>query len=88
MTPGRPNGSTAVRIISQRVAPRASAASLCVAGVWANTSRERAVTIGRTMIASTMPMKKMVPELSTWPVSLLKNGIQPRTELQRPTGRR
>ena len=54
-----------MRIISQRVAPRASAASLCVAGVWANTSRERAVTIGRIMIDSTIPTKKMVPALST-----------------------
>ena len=31
MTPARPNGSTAVRIISHRVAPSARAASLCVA---------------------------------------------------------
>ena len=51
MTPRRPNGSTAVRIISHRVAPRASAASLWVSGVWANTSRLIAVTIGRIMIA-------------------------------------
>ena len=58
MTPGRPNGSTAVRIISHLVAPRASAASLCVAGVWANTSRESAVTIGRIMIDSTIPMQE------------------------------
>ena len=63
MTPGRPNGRTAVRIISHRVAPSASAPSLWVTGVWANTSRDRAVTIGSTMIDRTMPMKKMVPPL-------------------------
>ena len=54
MTPGRPYGSTAVRIISHRVAPRASAASSCSRGVCRKTSRDRAVTIGRIMIASTM----------------------------------
>ena len=58
MTPGRPKGSTAVRIISHRVAPSARAPSLWAVGVWSKTSRESAVTIGRTMIASTMPMKK------------------------------
>ena len=53
ITPGSPNGSTAVRIISHRVAPRASAPSLWVAGVWSKTSRLIAVMIGRIMIAST-----------------------------------
>ena len=57
MTPGLPKGSTAVRIISHRVAPSARAPSLWVIGVWAKTSREIAVTIGRTMIDSTMPVK-------------------------------
>ena len=61
ITPGRPKGRTAVRIISQRVAPNAKAPSLCVVGVWAKTSREIAVTIGRIMIAKTTPMKKIVP---------------------------
>ena len=74
ITPGRPNGSTAVRIISQRVAPRASAPSLCATGVCANTSRESAVTMGSTMIARTMPMKKIVPP--EMPV-LAKSGNQP-----------
>lgn len=34
---------------------------MCVVGVWANTSREMAVTIGRIMMARTKPMKKIVP---------------------------
>ena len=58
MTPALPNGSTAVRIISHWVAPRASAPSLWVTGVCANTSRDSAVTIGSTMIARTMPTKQ------------------------------
>ena len=63
MTPGLPKGRTAVRIISQRVAPNARAPSLWVTGVWSKTSRDSAVTIGSTMIDRTMPMKKMVPPL-------------------------
>ena len=60
MTPGARTAARPCGSHSQRVAPRASAASLCVAGVWANTSRERAVTIGRITIQSTIPMKKML----------------------------
>ena len=52
--PGRPYGRTAVRIISHFVAPRASAASSFIWGVCANTSRDSAVMIGRTMIARTI----------------------------------
>ena len=64
MTPGRPNGSTAVRIISHWVAPSASAPSLCVTRrLVEDLARQMAVTIGRIMIASTMPMKKIVPPL-------------------------
>ena len=37
--PERPKGSTAMRIISQRVAPRASAASSCSRGACRKTSR-------------------------------------------------
>src|SRR5690606_17409558 len=55
ITPGRPNGSTAMRIISQRVAPRASEASSWRTGVWRNTSRATAVMIGRIITASTIP---------------------------------
>src|SRR5690606_6443341 len=54
-TPDRPNGSTAIRTISHRVAPSASAASSCRRGVARNTSRETAVTMGRTITASTTP---------------------------------
>ena len=61
ITPGRPNGRTAVRTISHWVAPSASAASLCRIGVCAKTSRLMAVTIGRIMIASTTPMENTVP---------------------------
>src|SRR5262249_47174236 len=43
-TPERPYGRTDSRIISQRVAPRASAPSRCVIGVCAKTSRLIAVT--------------------------------------------
>ena len=74
MTPGRPKGRTDVRIISHWVAPSASAPSLCAVGVWSKTSRESAVTIGRTMIARTTPMKQMVPPLM--PVGA-KSGNQP-----------
>ena len=48
-------GNTAPRIISQRVAPRASAASFCAGGHVANTSRTSEVTIGVTMIPTMRP---------------------------------
>ena len=47
-------GSTAIRIISQRVAPSASAASSWRRGVCRKISRQMAVMIGRIMTASTM----------------------------------
>src|SRR5699024_8990795 len=53
ITPDRPNGRTACRIISHRVAPRASEASSWSFGVCRNTSRMVAVMIGTIMIAST-----------------------------------
>ena len=49
----RRTGSTAIRIISQRVAPSASAASSCSVGVCRKTSRQIAVMIGRIITAST-----------------------------------
>ena len=49
--PAREYGSTATRIISQRVAPSASAASLWSRGTVDMTSREMALTIGTIMIA-------------------------------------
>ena len=55
MTPERPKGSTAMRMTSQRVAPRARAASSCIRGAWRKTSRLTLVMIGRIMIASRMP---------------------------------
>ncbi|CAM5728210.1 hypothetical protein SALBM217S_07475 [Streptomyces griseoloalbus] len=55
MMPERPNGSTARRMTSQRVAPRARAASSCICGTWRKTSRLTLVMIGRIMIASRMP---------------------------------
>ena len=58
--PERPNGSTAMRIISQRVAPSARAASSCSTGVCRKTSRQIAVMIGRIMTASTMPTVRIV----------------------------
>ena len=56
--PGRAYGSTDIRIISQRVAPSASAASLFSSGTVAMTSREIAETIGRIMIARIRPARK------------------------------
>ena len=53
--PPRLCGNTAPRIISQRVDPSPSAASLSEAGVVANTSRVIDVMIGVIMIATTMP---------------------------------
>ena len=75
MTPGRPKGSTAVRMTSHRVAPRASAASLCAAGVWAKTSRLRAVTIGRIMIERITEPAKI--EFGMGECCRLNSGIQP-----------
>ena len=61
MTPDRPYGITAVRIISHRVAPRARAASMWSRGVCSKTSREIAVMIGRIMMASTTLATNTVP---------------------------
>ena len=58
--PLRPNGKTAIRIISQRVAPRARAASSCSTGVCRKISRQIAVMIGTTMTASTIAAVKIV----------------------------
>ena len=58
--PLRPNGSTAIRIISQRVAPSASAASSWSVGVCRKISRQMAVMIGTTMTARTIAAVKIV----------------------------
>ena len=51
MMPDLANGMTAVRIISQRVAPRARAASRCDRGTASSTSRDTAEMYGSTMMA-------------------------------------
>ena len=48
-----PGGNTDVRTTSQRVAPRASAASRSSRGTWRNTSRDTAAMMGRIIRAST-----------------------------------
>ena len=58
--PLRPKGSTAMRIISQRVAPSASAASSWRTGVCRKISRQIAVMIGTTMTARTIAAVKIV----------------------------
>ncbi len=60
MIPGRPNGSTAILIISHLVAPRARAASSWSVGVCKKISRISAAIIGSTMIASTIPTVSIV----------------------------
>ncbi len=56
----RPYGITAIRIISQRVAPSASAASSCSVGAWPEASRAMAEMIGRIITASTSPAVNIV----------------------------
>ena len=76
MMPDRANGRTAIRTISQRVAPRARAASSWRRGVCRKTSRQMAVMIGMTMTASTSAAVRMVrpvPEIGG-----ANNGNQPR----------
>ena len=76
ITPDLPNGSTAIRIISQRVAPSASAPSSRRRGVCAKTSRATAEMIGRIITASTTPTTSMVRPVTDAGPS--KSGIQPR----------
>ena len=74
--PERAYGKTAMRVISQRVAPRASAASSCSRGVCRKISRQMAVMIGRIITASTIPAVKIVrPVADGGPA---KNGRNPR----------
>ena len=76
MMPGRAKGSTAMRTISQRVAPIASAASSCRVGVCRKISLLSEVMIGMTMTARTIPAVSMV--LPVWLAGPVKKGIQPR----------
>jgi hypothetical protein len=74
ITADLPNGSTAIRIISQRVAPNARAPSSSLRGVCEKTSRDTAETTGRIITASTTPAVSIVrPVTDAGP---LKNGIQ------------
>lgn len=78
--PGAPKGRTAMRIISQRVAPSASAAS-CRRGAWRKISRQTAVMIGMTMTASTTEAVRIVlPVPDAWPP---KSGNQPMFTLRK-----
>ena len=87
--PGRLGGSTAIRIISQRVAPSASAASFWSAGTWSRTSRAMAAMIGRIMIARmTAAPNTDLLKLSTSPSEPPNSGTQPKLWLRndcRPT---
>ena len=58
MMPPRPKGSTTERIMPQRVAPSARAASRSPGGAWEKTWRITAHDIGSTIIATAMPAQK------------------------------
>ena len=69
-------GNTAPRIISQRVAPRASAASFCAGGTVANTSRVIEVMIGVIMMATMIPaVMKLFPDALGLANSVLRIGM-------------
>ena len=73
-------GNTAPRIISHRVAPRASAACLSASGTVAKTSRVIEVMIGMIMIATMMPaVTNARPLLTGSPKSAPITGMPPRT---------
>ena len=76
MMPERPCGSTAIVIISQRVAPSASAASSLSRGVCRKISRQSAVMIGSTMTASTIDAVRIVRPVPD--AGGVNSGIQPR----------
>ncbi len=72
-------GNTAPRIISHRVAPRASAACLSASGTVAKTSRVIEVMIGMIMIATMMPaVANARPLLAGTPKRAPMIGIPPR----------
>ena len=54
MTPPRPNGSTTVLTMPQRVDPSAYAASRSPCGAWEKTSRDSEVMIGMAISDTTM----------------------------------
>ena len=75
-SPLRLCGITAARIVSQRVAPSAWAASFSDAGTVVNVSRATAVTIGVIMMARMRPaVMKERPEIGSPEKSVLSTGI-------------
>ena len=75
ITDERPNGSTVVLIISQRVAPSACAPSCSLRGVCEKTSRETAEMIGRIITARTSPTTSIVrPVIEAGPAKI---GMKP-----------
>src|SRR3954454_1531427 len=79
MTADLPNGSTDMRIISQRVAPSAIAPSCRRLGVWVKTSRATAETIGMIITAITRLATSMVrPVAEAGPLKMgMKPGLPP-----------
>ena len=61
MMPLLPNGSTTVRTIAQRVAPRASAASFSPTGASEKTSRITEVAIGKIIIVTAIAATNAEP---------------------------
>ncbi len=59
ITPARPNGSTTVRIIPQRVEPSAYAPSRSPTGACEKTCLDSDVTMGMTMSETTTPAMKV-----------------------------
>ena len=59
--PPRPKGSTTIRIMRQRLPPRASAASFSPGGVWENTSRMIDVAVGRIISEIRTPPMNIDP---------------------------
>ena len=84
--PPRPKGRTTVRIICQRLAPRARAASRSPAGARENTSRQMEATMGTIMSPTTRPAMKIEAlsgGLATW-----KKGMKARwrdSQVLKPT---
>src|SRR5262245_33206220 len=76
ITADLPNGRTVILIISQRVAPSASAPSWSLRGVCEKTSRATADTIGSVITASTTAATSIVRPVDD--AGPLKNGMKPR----------
>ena len=74
--PPRPKGSTTVRIICQRLAPRARAASRSPAGASENTSRLIDATMGTIISPTTNPARKI--DALRGGLSTLKKGMNDR----------